>query len=429
MGIGVSLCMIVRNEAHVLGTCLDSVRDLVTQHCIVDTGSNDGTVELLRGRGIEPHPFPWQGDFAAARNFSLSLASEPWILVLDSDEEFNPADLITIRHHLAEPTTCWEFFQRHYTNDPRISNFTPCRGEAPHMERGEAGYFESALVRLFPNRREITYRGRIHELVEHRIKEIPGLTIKRSPVRIHHYGHTRKLRTIKREKSALYTNLGETKAQESPTDWKAFFELGVQHNVDGRLAESAEALKRAATLNPHYSETWVNLGYVLCELGEHKEALTALQHALTLAPDHPEGWCNAGVVKLRVGDFVGAEKLFRRSLALRPHYVNALCNTGLAIAKQGRLPEAVLFYERALGCMPECVAALCDLAVLYAYGALDKRSRELLERADRIAPHDRRVAEAKMVINEVELSRSAHDQREGSDKPQPVSIASNSAAR
>lgn len=46
--ITISLCMIVKNEEEVLERCLDSVKDLVDEINIVDTGSTDKTVEIAK---------------------------------------------------------------------------------------------------------------------------------------------------------------------------------------------------------------------------------------------------------------------------------------------------------------------------------------------------------------------------------------------
>lgn len=43
----VCLCMIVKNEAPVIRRCLDSVRPLITNWVIVDTGSTDGTQDIM----------------------------------------------------------------------------------------------------------------------------------------------------------------------------------------------------------------------------------------------------------------------------------------------------------------------------------------------------------------------------------------------
>ena len=46
--ITISLCMIVRDEEDVLARCLDSVKDVVDEIVIVDTGSVDTTKEIAR---------------------------------------------------------------------------------------------------------------------------------------------------------------------------------------------------------------------------------------------------------------------------------------------------------------------------------------------------------------------------------------------
>ena len=82
----VSLCMIVKNEERVLRRCLDSVKDLVDEIVIVDTGSTDSTREIAREYTQKVYDFVWIQDFSAARNFAFSKATCEYIYTADADE-------------------------------------------------------------------------------------------------------------------------------------------------------------------------------------------------------------------------------------------------------------------------------------------------------------------------------------------------------
>ncbi len=94
----VTLTMIVRNEEVNLAACLDSVRDLVDQIVVVDTGSTDRTMEIAVQSGAQVVQFPWCDDFAAARNRAIEAAHGEWILWLDADERLNPTNRMKARH-------------------------------------------------------------------------------------------------------------------------------------------------------------------------------------------------------------------------------------------------------------------------------------------------------------------------------------------
>ncbi len=84
--ITVSLCMIVRDEESTISRCLDGVEKIVDEIIIVDTGSVDKTKEIVAQYTSHIYDFPWVDDFAAARNFSFSKATQEYILWLDADD-------------------------------------------------------------------------------------------------------------------------------------------------------------------------------------------------------------------------------------------------------------------------------------------------------------------------------------------------------
>lgn len=82
----ISLCMIVKNEEDTLEKCLMSIKDIVDEIIIVDTGSTDGTKEIARKYTNNIYDFAWIDDFSAARNFSFSKATKDYLLWLDADD-------------------------------------------------------------------------------------------------------------------------------------------------------------------------------------------------------------------------------------------------------------------------------------------------------------------------------------------------------
>ena len=82
----ISLCMIVRDEEDVIGRCLDSVKDIVDEIIIVDTGSIDKTKEIVSKYTDKIYDFKWVEDFSKARNFSFSKATKDYIMWMDADD-------------------------------------------------------------------------------------------------------------------------------------------------------------------------------------------------------------------------------------------------------------------------------------------------------------------------------------------------------
>ena len=116
MGNTVSLCMIVKNEKSNIATLLDQVCPILEEINITDTGSTDGTLEILNNyaekyKNLKIHHFTWIKDFSAARNYSFSKASPniDWMYWMDGDDQLNPSDLKHFKDNILDDPNvdCW----------------------------------------------------------------------------------------------------------------------------------------------------------------------------------------------------------------------------------------------------------------------------------------------------------------------------------
>ena len=106
--ITISLCMIVKNEEDNIERCLNSIKNIVDEIIIVDTGSTDLTKKLCTKYTDKIYDFKWSDDFSAARNYAYSFASMDYTLWLDADDILLPEDNM-------------KFMELKETLDPNIS--------------------------------------------------------------------------------------------------------------------------------------------------------------------------------------------------------------------------------------------------------------------------------------------------------------------
>ena len=124
----VSLCMIVKNEEHVLARCLDSLKDIVDEIVIVDTGSTDATKEIAHRYTDKVYDFKWVDDFSKARNFAFSKCTCDYIYSADADEYIDDQNQTAFRNLLSVIDPAIEIVQMHYY-EPRISSVLNAKSE------------------------------------------------------------------------------------------------------------------------------------------------------------------------------------------------------------------------------------------------------------------------------------------------------------
>jgi len=82
----ISACMMVKNEEELLQGCLESIKNLVDEIIIIDTGSTDDTKKIAGKYTSKIFDSPWRDDFSFHRNESIGKATGDWLIIIDADE-------------------------------------------------------------------------------------------------------------------------------------------------------------------------------------------------------------------------------------------------------------------------------------------------------------------------------------------------------
>ena len=88
-----TLCMIVKNESHIIKECIQSLSKYIDYYVICDTGSTDNTKEIIKeyfdsvNISGEIHDHQWE-DFGSNRTKALQLCKgkTQWVIMIDADD-------------------------------------------------------------------------------------------------------------------------------------------------------------------------------------------------------------------------------------------------------------------------------------------------------------------------------------------------------
>jgi len=355
--MGLTLCMIVKNEALNLTACVESVRPIVDDIVIVDTGSSDGTPELAERLGARVYSFKWIDDFSAARNEALGYVKTEWVLILDGDEMIAEKDHAAIVEFTREDKVDgYLLSQRHYLDGAGYDNWKPVTGRYPEMEGRFPAYTENFAMRLFRRRPDIVYQGRVHESVSPAGPANRWVIVKTQIV-IHHFGKVGD-RALLEGKKRAYLELCKLKAGERPADSKAWFELGIQLHELGDFAECLAPFEKSLELNPADSNPAYYIGNASYKLEKFPQAREYLEKALKLDPQNADALVNLAGVERREGDVEKALYLFDRAIAVQKNIFSAWYNKAALLLSEGRNEEAGPCFDEALRLVPGYAYAL-----------------------------------------------------------------------
>ena len=356
--IRLSLCMIVRNEADMLSTCLKAAEGAVDEICILDTGSTDDTVEIARSFGARVETAEWADDFSSARNQSLEMAKGEWILVLDADEILSAGAKNGLRHVMNAPDVIAASLQ--FTND--------------YGDRS----IDCLILRMFKNHPSHRFQNIIHEQVLPSILETiqsEGGAIITANVHVDHLGYRPEVREAQ-GKDERNLRLFERATAADPTNAYLWYKFGDFLRRDRDTARIVECLEKSlsileakpaeeVTRLTYCAEAAALLSLEIGHMGSWSDAVECTTHALgRYAPSAMLYWVH-GQACLEVGQFVEAEEAFRTCMSYdgkathvpaRPDIMQGRSQLGIARARagQGKSEDATRFIAAGVEKYPEC---------------------------------------------------------------------------
>lgn len=294
--------MIVKNEAVVIQRCLQSVRDLIDCWVICDTGSTDGTQELVRsalaGISGELHERRWV-DFGHNRTELMRLArgKADYLLVLDADYT------VTAKPGAFEHLTADAYMVRH-----------------THPTEFGLEYYNRRLVR---GDRDWWYVGVAHEYIE-TDGPVYELRLENALITDWADGGVGRARRWRQDARLL-----EQALEQDPDNARNTFYLAQTYSGLGETARAIELYKRRAALGGWAEEAFYALyqvGVLHARLGDWQAAVPALIDAWTYRPAR-------------------IEPLYQLALGYRERHAHHPSHLFALRALNRRAPDDVLFVE------------------------------------------------------------------------------------
>lgn len=224
----ISLCMICKDEEKTIGNALESVRDIVDEIIVVDTGSTDRSMDIIKLYGGMVYKEKWIDDFSYVRNISIEKAKGEWILVLDCDEIINDEGKRRIFNYIKDN-------KKDKGISLRVASFID--GKRRSIDNS---------IRLFRNDSAIRFKGKIQETVKDSIiKNYGEDSLSFSDTQIFHYGNDKNLVDVA-NKSKRNISILENYENEKK-DIYYFFRLGNELGKMGNFKDALENYDEAIT--------------------------------------------------------------------------------------------------------------------------------------------------------------------------------------
>lgn len=347
---------ICKNEAQFVNRWMDSMSE-ANQVVVLDTGSTDDTVRLLRERGAAVTSeiiTPWR--FDAARNRSLELVPQDADVCVctDLDEVFRPG---------------WrEALERAWTPGAGQCRYHYAWSMNPDGSEGLTFWYEKIHSRC-----GWRWTHPVHEVLEWTGGGQPGPTVWADGIRLEHYPDPQKPRE-------QYLELLELSVREAPEDDRNTHYLGREYLFRGRWDDCIRTLERHLAMPAAVwkEERCASMRYIAqahIRKGETAAARDWYLRAVAEAPHLREPYVELAALLYDLGEWDGVLYFTACALAISEKPQSYICEAAawgslpydlrsIALYQTGRTGESLAAAQQALALEPSSERLRKNVAVL-----------------------------------------------------------------
>ncbi len=294
---GLSVCMIVKNEAENMAEALSSFKSFADEIVVVDTGSTDDTKKIAAQFTRNVYDFKWIDDFSAARNFAMSKARRTYQVWLDADDRITPENQrhINSMKSMFDGKKAFYFVLENHQNDAPTST--------------------CLQLRCLPVMAGVQFEGRIHEQIFPSAVKA-GLQLVTTDIVVRHMGYmTDEIRVAKARRNL---EILENERRKGGDYGSLYFYLALTHAPLGDKEEAIRCMETALerfereNFNHHLiPEGYLFLTKVTYEMEDFDRCLRYLTKARCIVSGNPFHNFQMGILYQRIGKHIEAIDCFR----------------------------------------------------------------------------------------------------------------------
>ncbi len=272
-----SICMMVKDEEKNLARCLDALFPILekpdVELIIVDTGSQDKTMEIAKKYTSKLYFHEWQGHFSDMRNVTISYAKGKWILILDADEVLVNAEKLyeTLIRKESVKFNALVLKIKNYSSFGKKASYTVLPQE-----------------RVFRNDGTFRYEGSVHNQPKYR----PPIC--NTDIYIDHYGYIFKgNKELSEKKFERTAGILKKELEKDPDNIYYRYQLARSYNAHGDKREALCEIRKAYALISQMKDAskrmfifvYITCAHICCEQKEYSEALDVCKEGINLRSD------------------------------------------------------------------------------------------------------------------------------------------------